>query len=74
MSNHAPVKEPKSKHNLHCLNLKLIAEGVFYAFFQTKGLLDDKMKVSCPTGVGNYLICMHCFETNLCGVTCARAV
>ena len=24
------------------------------------------LKVSCPAGVDNYLICMQCFETNTC--------
>ena len=60
------MKVPKSKVNLQCLNVKFIAEG-FYAISQTKAL-DDKLKVSCPAGVGNYFICMHCFETHTCAL------
>ena len=58
LSHHAPVKVPKSKYNLQCLNLKLVAEGIL-RYFSNKSAFDDKLKVSCPAGVGNYLICMH---------------
>ena len=53
-----------------------------------KNAFDDKLKVSCPASMGNYLICMHCFEINTSAffgirtgislvrgvTTCARAV
>ena len=65
LSHHAPVKVPKSKYNLQCLNLKLIAEGIL-RYFSNNSAFDDKLKVSCPAGVDNCLICMHCFETNTC--------
>ena len=63
LSHHAPVKVPKSKYNLQCLNLKLTAEGILH-YFSNKSAFDDELKVSCSAGVDNYLICMHCFETN----------
>ena len=65
LSHHPSVKVPESKYNLQCLNLKLIAEGIL-RYFSNKRAFDDKLKVTCPAGVGNYLICMHCFETNTC--------
>ena len=46
-------------------DLKLIAEGIL-RYFSNKSAFDDKLEVSCPAGVDNYLICMHCFETNAC--------
>ena len=48
-SHHAPVKVPKSKYNLQCLNLKLIAEGIL-CYFQTKvssPAAVDKSKFAC---------------------------
>ena len=59
------MKVPKSKYNLQCLNLKLIAENIL-RYFSCKSAFDDKLKVSSPAGVDNYLIYMHCFETNTC--------
>ena len=59
------MKVPKSKYNRQCLNLKLIAEGIL-RYFSNKSAFDDKLKVSCPAGVDNYQICMHCFETKTC--------
>ena len=41
------------------------AEGIL-RYFSNKTAFDDKLKVSCPAGVDNYLISMHCFETNAC--------
>ena len=63
LSHHAPVKEPNSKYNFQCLNLKLIAECIL-RYFSNKSAFDDKLKVSCLAGGDTYLICMHCFETN----------
>ena len=37
LSHHAPVKVPKSKYNLQCLNLKLTAEGILH-YFSNKAL------------------------------------
>ena len=59
------MKVPKSKYNLQCLNLKLIAEGIL-RYFSNKSIFDDKLKVSYPAGLDNYLIGMHCFETKTC--------
>ena len=56
------MKVPKSNYHLQCLNFKLTSEGIF----SNKSVLDDKLKVSCPAGVDNYLIGVHCFETNTC--------
>ena len=67
LSHQAPVKAPKSKYNLQCLNLKLTAEGIL-GYFSNKSTFDDKLKVSCPADLDNYLICMHCFETNTCAL------
>ena len=44
---------------------KVDCEGIL-RYFSNKGAFDDKLKVSCPACVDNYLICMHCFETNIC--------
>ena len=63
LTRHAPVKVPKRKYNIQRLNIKMIAEGIF-RHFSNKSAFDVKLKVSCPAGVDNYLICMHCFETN----------
>ena len=63
LTHHAPVKIPKSKYNLPCLNLKLITEDILRCF-SNKGAFDAKLKVSCLAGVDNYFICMHCFGTN----------
>ena len=52
-------------YNLQCLNFKLIA-GDILRYFSNRSAFDDKLNVSCPAGVGNYLICMNCFETNTC--------
>ena len=51
---------PKSKYNLQMFDLKLIVE-CFLRYLPNKSAFDDKLKVSCPAGVDNYLICMHCF-------------
>ena len=54
LSHHTLVKVLKSKFNLQCL--KLIGEGIL-RYFSNKSAFDDKLKVSCPAGVDNYLIC-----------------
>ena len=64
LSHHARVKVTKSSLNMIFIfffNSKLIVE-----YFSNKSVFDDKLKVSCPAGMDNYLICMHCFETNTC--------
>ena len=38
----------------------------YFTLLLKQGRFDDNFKVSCPAGVGKYLICMHCFETNTC--------
>ena len=65
LSHHAQVKVTKSKYNLQFLNVKLIVEGILRCF-SNKSAFDDKLNLSYPAGVVNYLICMHCFETNTC--------
>ena len=57
------MKVTKSKYNLQFFNFKLIAEGIS-RYFSNQSTFDDKLKVSCPAGVGYYLIFMPCFETN----------
>ena len=49
--------------NRQCMNLKLNSEGIL-RYFSNKSIFNDKLRVSFPECVGNYLICMHCFETN----------
>ena len=49
----------------------------FLRFFPNKSAFYDKLKVSCPAGVANYLIFMHCFWTQYgisLGLTTMRAV
>ena len=67
LAHHAQMKVPISKYNLQSLNLNLIAEGIL-RYFSNKSAFDEKLKVSSPAGVDNYLICMHCFEINTCAV------
>ena len=45
----------------------MIAEGIL-RYFSNKTAFDDKLKDFCPAGLGYYLICMYCFETNTCAL------
>ena len=67
LSHHAPVKYLNVSicKTFNVWILKKIAEGIL-RYFANKSAFDDKLKVSCPAGVDNYLICMHFFEANAC--------
>ena len=60
LSHHALAKVTKSKYNLIFFNLKLIAKSSL-RYFSNKCAFDDKLKVSCQAGVGNYLICNYSY-------------
>ena len=46
------------------VNITFNAE-VILRYCLNKIAFDDKLKVSCPASVDNYLIWLHCFETNM---------
>ena len=46
--------------------MKIFSREGILRYFSNKSTSDDKLKVSCPAGVDNYLIYMPCFEKNTC--------